>query len=98
MVRPGNVAASRDTSRRLGARRGPVALLLLAALAPASAVAQRAPQPAFTELFAYDPAVPSQLLAKWRISAQLDRKLQPLRIGVVEDASGKTVGRITVEE
>ena len=56
MVRPGNVAASRDSSRRLGARRGPVALLLLAALAPATAVGQRAPQPVFTELFAYDRA------------------------------------------
>ena len=98
MVRPGNVAASRDSSRRLGARRGPVALLLLAALAPATAVGQRAPQPVFTELFAYDPAVPSQLLAKWLISSQLDSKLQPLRVGVVEDPSGKTVGRVTVHE
>jgi hypothetical protein len=84
MLRPGNVAASRDSSRRLGARRGPVALLLLAALAPATAVLQRAPQPVFTELFAYDPAVPSQLLGKW--------------LGVVEDPSGKTVGRVTVHD
>jgi hypothetical protein len=38
-------------------------LLLLAALAPATAVAQRMPQPVFTELFAYDPAAPSLLLA-----------------------------------
>jgi hypothetical protein len=36
-------------------------LLLLAALVPATAVAQRTPQPVFTELFAYDPAAPSQL-------------------------------------
>jgi len=98
MLRTGNVAASRDSTRRLGARRGPVALLLLAALAPATAVGQRAPQPVFTELFAYDPAVPSQLLGKWLISSQLDSKLQPLRVGVVEDPSGKTVGRITVQE
>jgi hypothetical protein len=62
MLRPRNVAASRGSSRRLGARCGPVALLLLAALAPATAVGQCAPQPVFTELFAYDPAVPSQLL------------------------------------
>jgi hypothetical protein len=61
-------------------------------------VAQRTPQPVFTELFAYDPAVPSQLLGKWRISSQLDSKLQPLRIGVVEDPIGKTVGRVTVQE
>jgi polysaccharide lyase-like protein len=98
MVRLGNTAASRGSGPGLDAIRGLAALLLLAALAPASAVAQRAPQPVFTELFAYDPAVPSQLLAKWRISPQLDRKLQPLRIGVVEDASGKTVGRVTVQE
>jgi hypothetical protein len=78
--------------------RGPAALLLLAALAPTTAVAQRMPQPIFTELFAYDPAQPSQLLEKWRISSQLDRKLQPLRVGVVEDPIGKTVGRVTVQE
>jgi hypothetical protein len=78
--------------------RGPAALLLLAALAPTTAVAQWMPQPIFTELFAYDPAQPSQLLEKWRISSQLDRKLQPLRVGVVEDPIGKTVGRVTVQE
>jgi hypothetical protein len=71
MLRPRNVAASRGSSRRLGARCGPVALLLLAALAPATAVGQRAPQPVFTELFAYDPAVPSQLLGKWLGSQQM---------------------------
>jgi hypothetical protein len=73
-------------------------LLLLAALAPATAVAQQTPQPVFTELFAYDPAAPSQLLGKWLISSQLDSKLQPLRVGVVEDPSGKTVGRVMVQE
>ena len=75
-----------------------MALLLLAALAVATAVAQRTPQPVFTEPFAYDPSVPSQLLGKWRISPQLDSKLQPLRVGVVEDPIGKTVGRVTVQE
>src|SRR6266478_2959927 len=79
-------------------RCGLVALLLLAALAVATAVAQRTPQPIFTELFTYDPAAPSQLLAKWLISSQLDSKLQPLRVGVVEDRIGKTVGRVTVQE
>ena len=71
MLRPRNVAASRGSSRRLGARCGLVALLLLAALAPVTAVGQRAPQPVFTELFAYDPAVPSQLLGKWLGSQQM---------------------------
>jgi hypothetical protein len=75
-----------------------VALLLLAALAVATAVAQRTPQPVFTELFTYDPAAPSQLLGKWLISSQLDTKLQPLRVGVVEDSSGVPVGRVTVQE
>jgi hypothetical protein len=98
MVRTGNVAASRGSSPGLDARRGAAALLLLAALVPATAVAQRPPQPVFTELFAYDPAVPSQLLGKWLISSQLDSKLQPLRVGVVEDPIGKTVGRVTVQE
>jgi Polysaccharide lyase len=77
----------------------PAALLLLAAaLLPPTAVAQPPPQPIFTELFAYDPGLPSKLLGKWLISPQLDRKLQPLRVGVVEDPSGKTVGRITVQD
>ena len=98
MLRLGNRAASRGSGPGLDAMGGLAALLLLAALAPASVVAQRTPQPVFTELFAYDSAVPSQLLAKWRISPQLDRKLQPLRIGVVEDPIGKTVGRVTVQE
>ena len=38
------------------------------------------------------------MLGKWRISSQLASKLQPLRVGVVEDPIGKTVGRITVQE
>jgi hypothetical protein len=73
-------------------------LLLFAALASATAVAQPTPQPIFTEFFAYDPAAPSQLLGKWRISSQLDNNLQALRVGVVEDPIGKTVGRVTVQE
>jgi hypothetical protein len=98
MVRTGNVAASRGSSPRLEARRGPATLLLFAALASATAVAQPTPQPIFTELFAYDPAAPSQLLGKWRISSQLDNNLQALRFAVVEDPIGKTVGRVTVQE
>ena len=94
MVRTGNVAASRGSSPR----RGLAALLLFAALALTTAVAQPTPQPIFTELFAYDPAAPSQLLGKWRISSQLDNNLQALRVGVVEDPIGKTVGRVTVQE
>src|SRR6266446_1369467 len=66
---------------------GLVALLLRAALVVPTAVAQRTPQPVFTELFTYDPAAPSQLLGKWLISSQLDTKLQPLRVGVVEDST-----------
>ena len=71
---------------------------LFVALASATAVAQPTPQPICTELFAYDPAAPSQLLGKWRISSQLDNNLQALRVGVVEDPTGKTVGRVTVQE
>ena len=58
-MRRGDLAASCGSS----ARRGPPALLLLAAaFSPPTAVAQRTPQPVFTEVFAYDPAEPSQLL------------------------------------
>jgi hypothetical protein len=82
-----------------GRQARPAALLLLAAaLSPPTAAAQRTPQPVFTELFKYDPPAPSQLLGKWLISSQLDSKLQPLRVGVVEDRIGKTVGRVTVQE
>lgn len=93
MVRTGDDAAARGSRRRLGA-----AMLLLAALASPAAVAQAPPQPVFTELFAYDPAEPSQLLERWLISSQLDAALQPLRVGVVRDPVGKTVARITVQE
>ena len=98
MARTGNVAASRGSDPGLHVRRLAALLLLAAALSPSPPVAQRTPQPVFTELFAYDPAEPSQLLRKWLISSQLDSKLQPLRVGVVEDPSGKTVGRVTVQE
>src|SRR6516225_3786544 len=98
-VRPENFAASSGSSPRRDAKRRLAALLLLAAaLLPPTAAAQRTQQPIFTELFTYDPAAPSQLLGKWLISSQLDSKLPPLRVGVVEDRIGKTVGRVTVEE
>jgi hypothetical protein len=98
MVRTGNVAASRGSGPGLRDRRLAALLLLAAALSPATAVAQRTPQPIFTELFAYGPTEPSQLLGKWRISSQLESKLRPLRVGVVADPIGKTVGRVTVQE
>src|ERR1700730_16464030 len=98
MVPPGNLAASRGSSPGLDGRRGLAALLLLVALAPATAVAQWTPQPVFTEFFGYDPAAPAELLGKWLIFSPLDSKLQALRVGVVKDPSGKTVGRVTVQE
>jgi polysaccharide lyase-like protein len=98
-VRRDNSEASWASRPGRDARRVPTALLLLVVVfSSPTAAAQRTPQPIFTELFAYDPAAPSQLLAKWLISSQLDSKLQPLRVGVVEDRIGKTVGRITVQE
>src|ERR1700751_5914760 len=94
----GKLAASCSGSGG-GPRLSPAVLLLLTGvLSPPTARAQQTPQPVFTELFAYDPAVPSQLLRKWLISPQLERNLRPLRVGVVEDRIGKTVGRITVQE
>jgi hypothetical protein len=61
-------------------------------------VAQGTAHPVFTELFQYDPAAPSELLGKWLISSQLDSKLQPLRVGIVEDRIGKTVRRVIVQD
>jgi hypothetical protein len=98
-VRPDNSAALWGSRPRGDAGCGGAAMLFLAlAFSSSTAAAQRIPQPVFTELFSYDPATPSELLRKWRISSQLDSKLQPLRVGVVEDPIGKTVGRITVQE
>ena len=98
-VRRDNLATSWGSSPGRYAKCGPAALLLLAAtLSLPAAAAQPTPQPVFTELFAYDPAAPSQLLGKWLSSSQLDSKLQPLRVGVVEDRIGKMVGRLTVRE
>jgi Polysaccharide lyase len=98
-VPTGSLAARCGSGPGHDARLGPAAVLLFAAaLSPPTAVAQPTPQPVFTELFTYDPAAPTQLLGKWLISSQLDSKLQPLRVGVVEDPIGKTVGRVTVQE
>jgi hypothetical protein len=98
-VRLDNFVASWGSSPGRDAKRVLAVLLVLAAaLSLPTASAQRTPQPIFTELFAYDPAALSELLGKWLISSQLDNKLQPLRVGVVEDRIGKTVGRVTVQE
>ena len=97
-MRRDNLATSWGSSPGRYAKCGPAALLLLAATLSLPAAAQPTPQPVFTELFAYDPAAPSQLLGKWLSSSQLDSKLQPLRVGVVEDRIGKMVGRLTVRE
>src|ERR1700730_5040884 len=98
-VQRDNSEASCVSSPGRDARRSPAALLLIAAVfSSPTAAAQRTLQPIFTELFASHPVVPSQLLGKWLISSQLDSKLQPLRVGVVEDRIGKTVGRVTVQE
>src|SRR5262249_27565286 len=98
MLPRGNIEAFRRSISGRDVKCRVAALLLLAALPSATAIGQRPPQPVFTELFDYDPAAPSQLLGNWRISSQLDSKLQPLRVGVVEDSGGKTVGRVTVQE
>jgi hypothetical protein len=98
-VPTGILAARCGSTPGRDARLGLAAVLLFAAaLSPPAAVAQPTPQPVFTELFAYDLTAPTQLLGKWLISSQLDSKLQPLPVGVVEDGIGKTVGRVTVQE
>jgi hypothetical protein len=98
-MRRDNAAALRGSRHSGDASRGRAALLFLAvAFSSSAAAAQPTPQPVFTELFSYDPAAPSELLRKWRISSQLDSKLRPLRVVVVEDPIGKTVGRVTVQE
>jgi Polysaccharide lyase len=80
--------------RRAGARLG--AALLLAA-APIGAAAAP-PEPVFVEDFALDPAAPSRWLERWVVSPLLAPELRPLRVAIVSDPVGRTVGRVTVEE
>jgi hypothetical protein len=76
------------------------AVLVVLALAPAIAAAQAAAPatPIFTEDFSGDPAAPFPPSDKWTISSRLDRKVRPLRVGLVADPIGRTVGRIRVQE
>jgi len=69
-------------------------------IAIAGAWAQNAtpPAPVFVETFAYDPAMLSQIEAKWLISGLLAPELRAVRVGVAADPIGHTVGRITVQE
>jgi len=81
--------------------RPPAAFVFFFALAPGVSLAQGGaapPQPIFVENFAYDPAEPSALLDKWLISGRLNPGVRALRVGVVADPVGKTVGRIVVQE
>jgi Polysaccharide lyase len=71
--------------------------IILAAFAPGRAdAAPASPQPVFSEDFAEGAG--TQLFENWRVSKGLDAKLWPLRIAVVPDPIGRSVGRITVEE
>ena len=77
-----------------------MAVLFVLALAPviAAAKAVAPPQPIFTEDFSGDPAAAFPPPDKWTVSSLLDRKVRALRVGLVADPIGKTVGRITVEQ
>jgi hypothetical protein len=77
-----------------------MAVLFVLTLAPAIAAAQAVapPQPIFTEDFSGDPAAAFPPPDKWTVSSLLDRKVRALRVGLVADPIGKTVGRITVEQ
>ena len=100
MAQPARDAGRGIPGLAIGARRHLVALAVTFASTPAVAVAQPAmpsPRPVFVEDFAYDPAAPSRLLDKWRISGGLDKKVRNLRVAVVADPIGRTVGRITVQ-
>lgn len=71
-----------------------VAFLALGlAVAPAP-LAASPPEPVFVEDF----AAPARLLERWIISPRLAFELRPLRVGIVTDPIGRTVGRVTVEE
>jgi hypothetical protein len=78
-------------------------LAWLAILAPALAVAPApigaAPaEPVFAEDFAFEPAAPARLLERWIISPRLPSDLRPLRVSIVADPIGRTVGRVVVKD
>jgi hypothetical protein len=62
----------------------------------AQAQAPKPPEPIFAETFPY--TSPEQIQEKWLISALLASELHAVRVGVAQDPSGHTVGRITVQE
>ena len=96
MVRLGNVAASRRSTLGFHSGRSVAALLLLAALGPATAVAQGASATSLYRALRVRSGRAVAITRQCRISNQLESDLQPLRVGVVDHFSGKTVGRITV--
>jgi hypothetical protein len=75
-----------------------VAFLALGLAAAPAPLAASPPEPVFAEDFAVEPAAPARLLERWIISPRLAFELRPLRVGIVTDPIGRTVGRVTVEE
>src|SRR5260370_13646418 len=79
----------------------PLACLGVLALAPPAASAQigaSSPDPVFVEDFAVKPAAHARSLDRWVISPRLAPELRPLRVGIVTEPIGKTVGRVALEE
>ena len=80
-------------------RQVPRGIAALAALTPTPAVAQRTPQPIFTELFAYDPAAPSQLLGKLsRADAIAAAEAQAIARATEAGADPATIAVVEVED
>jgi len=79
-------------------RAKPRLLCLLAALAVPGLAHAQAPQPVFTEDFAYAAGDLAALLRSWRISAALDRKVWASRVAVVVDGARVSVLRMELHE
>ena len=69
---------------------------LLFALTASVVALASPPEPIFVETFPYTSA--EQIQEKWLISGLLAPELRAVRVGVAQDPSGHTVGRITVQE
>jgi hypothetical protein len=83
---------------RLIHRLARVAVLALAPPAASAQIGASSPEPVFVEDFAVKPAAHARSLERWVISPRLAPELRPLRVGIVTDPIGKTVGRVAVEE
>src|SRR5262249_31155966 len=83
-------------SMRLILRLAFVAFPVVASAATPASLTASPPEPVFVENFADE--LEPRWFERWIISPQLASELHSMRVGIVADPIGKTVGRVTVQE